>query len=85
LTRQRLVAVTAGTLSLFALSIGLANASATPLTYRGQYSIPFTTEAACAAASAARNDPPEVYSYPCETFVLGGTTEWHYWYKYLIS
>ena len=85
MTRQRLVAVTASTLSLFALSAGLANASAIPFAYRGQYSIPFTTEAACAAASAARNDPPDVYSYPCETVMIGGAIEWHYWYKYLIS
>ena len=62
-----------------------ANASATPFTYRGQYSVLFTTEAACAASSAARNDPPDVYSYPCESVVISGTTEWHYWYKYLIS
>jgi hypothetical protein len=85
LTRQRLVAVTAGTLSLFALTTGLANASASSLTYRGQYSIPFTTEAACAASSAARNDPPDVYSYSCETVLIGGATEWRYWYKYLVS
>ena len=83
--RQRFVMVMAGTISLFGLSAGMANASAIPFAYRGQYSIPFTTEAACAASSAARNDPPDVYSYPCETFVVGGTTEWHYWYKYLIS
>jgi hypothetical protein len=85
LTRQRLVAFTAGTLSLFALFTGVANASAIPVTYRGQYSIPFTTEAACAVSSAARNDPPDVYSYPCETVMIGGATEWRYWYKYLIS
>ena len=85
MTRQRLVAVTAGTLSLFALSSGMVNASAIPSAYRGQYSIPFTTEAACAASSAARNDPPDLYSYPCETVMVGGATEWHYWYKYLIS
>jgi|GEM_PF-3224828 hypothetical protein len=83
--RQRFVMVMAGTISLFGLSAGMANASAIPFAYRGQYSIPFTTEAACAASSAARNDPPDVYSYPCETFVVGGATEWHYWYKYLIS
>lgn len=79
--RQRLVVVTAGALGLFALSTGIANASA----YRGEFSIPFTTEAACAASSAARNDPPDVYSYPCETVMIGGATEWRYWYKYLIS
>ena len=79
--RQRFVAVTAGALGLFTLSTGIANAA----TYRGEYSISFTTEAACAAASAARNDPPDAYSYPCETVMVGDTTEWHYWYKYLIS
>ena len=85
MTRRRLVAATAGTLSLFALTTGLANASTDSLTYRGQYSIPFTTQAACATASAARNDPPDVYSYPCETVLIGGVTEWHYWYKYLVE
>lgn len=85
MTRQRLVAVAAGTLSVFALYTGTANAVATPLAYRGQYSVPFATEAACAASSAARNDPPDVYSYTCESFTISGVTEWHYWYKYLIS
>lgn len=90
MTRQRLLAAaTAGALSLFALATGTANAAAahpaTPSAYRGQYSVPFTTEAACAASSAARNDPPDLYSYPCETFTVGGATEYHYWYKYLIS
>jgi hypothetical protein len=85
LTRQRVAAVTAAAVSLFALSTGVANATATPLAYRGQYSIPFTTQAACAAASAARNDPPDVYAYPCETVLIGGATEWHYWYTYSIS
>lgn len=85
MTTRRLVTATAGALTLFALSAGTANASATPFTYRGQYSVLFTTEAACAASSAARNDPPDLYSYPCESVVISGTTEWHYWYKYLIS
>ncbi|MFL6111004.1 MAG: hypothetical protein ACJ786_06605 [Catenulispora sp.] len=83
--RRRLVTVTAGALGLIALSTGMANASAIPAAYRGQYSIPFTTLSACAASSAARNDPPDLYSYPCETVVIGGVTEWRYWYKYLIS
>ena len=81
--RPRFVAVTAGVFGLLTLSTGIASASLP--TYRGEYSIPFTTEAACAASSAARNDPPDVYSYPCETVMIGGATEWHYWYKYLIS
>ena len=86
MTRQRLAAVTAGTLSLFALATGIANASATPFgTYRGYWSVPFTTQAACAASSAARNDPPDIYTYPCQSFTIEGTTEWHYWYKGLIS
>lgn len=86
MTRQHLAAVTAGTLGLFALATGVANATATPFaSYRGQYSVAFTTEAACAASSAARNDPPDTYSYACESFTIDGTTEWHYWYKYMIS
>jgi len=85
MTRQRLVAATAAAFSLFALSAGTASASATPLTYHGQYSIAFTAQAACATASAARNDPPEVYSYPCESFTIDGVTEWHYWYKYSVD
>lgn len=88
MTRERLAAATATALSVFALSAlstATASASATPSTYHGQYSIAFTTEAACATASAARNDPPEVYAYPCESFTIGGVTEWHYWYKYSVD
>lgn len=85
MTRQRLMAVTAAALSLSTLSIGMASASATPFAYHGQYSVAFTTQAACATASAARNDPPEVYSYSCESFTIGGVTEWHYWYKYSVN
>lgn len=85
MTRQRLVAATVAALGVFALSTGTASASATPFAYHGQYSIAFTTQAACATASAARNDPPEVYSYPCESFTISGVTEWHYWYKYSVD
>ncbi|WP_194917156.1 hypothetical protein [Catenulispora rubra] len=64
-SRRRPTALAVTVASRFALIGGIANATADYRTYRGAYSVMFTTEASCAASSAARNDPPDVLSYTC--------------------
>ena len=89
--RARSTSLAAAVTALFAVTGGIADATGTGLTYRGAWSIPFSTEASCDTASAARNDPPEVLSYPCSYYTSNpsspnsGGAGWYYYYRYSIS
>ena len=90
--RRHTTALAVSVASLFALTGGIANASANYLTYRGEYSVRFSTEASCAAESAARNDPPDVLTYTCSYYASdprgpsgNGGAGWFYYYRYEID
>lgn len=90
-SRRRATALAVTAAGLFALTGGIANATAS-LTYRGAYSVTFSTEASCDASSAARNDPPEVLSYSCSYYASDprspngtGNPGWYYYYRYSID
>jgi hypothetical protein len=69
--RGRLAALMAGVVSLLVMSGGVANAApgAGP---RHSYVGPFSTQASCASASEANNDPPEVVDSHCVYYTPTG-------------
>ena len=64
----RLAALVMGIVSVLALSGGVASAAAPRTIWEYNDGGPWPTQAICNAHSAAANDPPDVYTSPCNYY-----------------